>query len=76
MCEECFYTVCPPACPNAPEPAAVCACDICFEPIRAGEAYIETPHGGKICDECIDDLTVSDVLEYLGCVKRTAVMAA
>ena len=51
MCSLCLKTPCDSRCPNAPEPKPVVNCKEC---------------GGGICEDCMDDMTVSEMLELFG----------
>lgn len=72
MCSVCLKTPCDNRCPNAPEPPAVHTCDRCSEPIRSGDKFIEEPDGDILCESCLDNMTVDDLLRELGIDVQTA----
>ena len=58
---------------SAPVLSAVGHCALCGLPIYGFElaecpCYV-TPSGDAICNVCIATVSVSEVLEYLGCVR-------
>ena len=62
MCAFCGTIGCDPRCPNAPEPKVVYRCGNCKGDIREGDKYIR--HGEKaVCEECVDDMTVTELLD-------------
>lgn len=65
MCSMCLKTPCHPRCPNAPEPVAVYSCCKCGEGIFGGEKYLDSSEG-KICEDCLDDMTADEWLELFG----------
>lgn len=63
MCSECWYTVGhAPGCPNAPEPEPVYTCIKCGEGIFNGDKYYDS-YDGAICQGCIEDMSVSELME-------------
>lgn len=46
-------------------------CDECREPICDGETYYEI-NGEVICKNCIDNMTTSELLDFLGYEDHTA----
>lgn len=65
MCSICMQNPCHPRCPNAPEYKPIMRCLECGEGIYVGDKYYDTGYGG-ICGECMEDKTVSEILELLG----------
>jgi len=73
MCSECRSSPCDARCPNAPEPASFCTCNICGGDISYGEDYWEDPDGETMgCKDCVEDMTARELLDYLGCNLRLA----
>jgi len=46
-------------------------CDFCEEPISEGGTYIEDD-GARMCQTCLDNVTVSEMLKALGIHVKTA----
>lgn len=65
MCALCRQNPCDNRCPNAPEPEPVMICSRCEEGIFAGEKYFESSDG-PICEECLHDMSGTEVLELIG----------
>lgn len=65
MCSVCMSVHCHPRCPNAPEPTAVFRCSKCGEGILDGDRYFDSSDG-KICEECLDDMTTGEFLGLFG----------
>lgn len=65
MCELCRQIPCMKICPNAQEPKPVEICLECGEGIYEGDEYFNGPDG-QICEVCMEDKTVREVLEILG----------
>lgn len=61
MCSVCRQSPCHPRCPNAPEPAPVAYCRICYEPLFAGDKHYD-----GICKGCLDDMDTEEWLELFG----------
>lgn len=57
--------------PEPPERKPIHECLCCEDGICADERYIETSDG-YICGLCLDEMTVSDVLEQLNVEVKTA----
>lgn len=72
MCAECHMIPCHPRCPNAPDPIPVHRCDRCGEPIVPGDKFIKEPDGDILCEYCLDNMTVTDLLKELGIDLETA----
>lgn len=52
MCELCRKSICPGACPNAPEPPLYGECEVCGEPIYDGDECYEL--GDHLyCEACV-----------------------
>lgn len=60
MCEICGFTECPAGCPNA-ELKDIGVCEVCGEPIYAGQKYIK-PNGLYHID-CLSELTGAEICE-------------
>lgn len=71
MCALCRREPCDPRCPNSPEPIPVYRCKICGEGIFEGDRYLDIG-GEKICEMCMDEMPVDEVLELFGEVMKTA----
>lgn len=71
MCMVCKQSPCHPRCPNAPELRAKHECCECGKGIYEGDKYFDGPEG-YICEDCIDDKTVREVLELLDQKLKTA----
>ena len=67
MCEICRQTPCNSRCPNAPEPEPVEKC------LKCGE-YFDGPDG-PICENCMEDMSYSEVLEIIGEKMKVAEVA-
>lgn len=65
MCSLCLKTPCDSRCPNAPEPKPVVNCKECGVGIFEGERFCDSEKG-PICEDCMDDMTVSEMLELFG----------
>lgn len=64
MCSICLQSPCNFRCPNATEPKAVYRCSVCGEGIYRWQKYFETVKG-YICDECIEDMSATDLMEMM-----------
>ena len=71
MCALCLQTPCHPRCPNAPEREPIKTCVRCDEGILAGDKYFGS-EDGSICEECMDGMKASEILELLGEELKTA----
>lgn len=71
MCSMCMMTPCHPRCPNAPEPEPVHTCRRCGYGIFEGDKFFDGPDG-YVCEECLEDMAVEQILEMLGESLRTA----
>lgn len=71
MCSVCMSIPCHPRCPNAPEPVPVHKCEKCGEGIFEGDKYFNGQEG-YICEECLDDMSSSELLELVGESLATA----
>ncbi len=65
MCEICGQIPCHPSCPNADEELPVERCVECGEGIYSGEKYFASCIG-PICQICMEDKTVDEILESMG----------
>ena len=65
MCAECGMNPCHPRCPNAPEPVPVHECVKCGYGILVGDKFWDSPEG-KICEECVDDMSAEEILKLCG----------
>lgn len=64
MCSICLQSPCNFRCPNATEPKTVYQCSVCGEGIYRWQKYFETVKG-YICDECIEDMSATDLMEMM-----------
>lgn len=71
MCSVCLQSPCSSRCPNASEPEPVYMCIKCNEGIFSGDKYFDS-YLGPICEDCLDDMTVKECLEYVGETLSTA----
>jgi len=71
MCSECHQAPCDARCPNAPEPQVVYECNSCGDDIVTGDKYVEIEFQ-HICEGCLDNMTVSDLLKLLNAYMMTA----
>lgn len=71
MCSECLMSPCHPRCPNAPEPTPIFRCRVCGEGIYEGDKYFDDGNS-EICSECMDDMSVEEMLELFGETMKTA----
>ena len=53
MCAECGMNPCHPRCPK------------CGYGILAGDKFWDSPEG-KICEECVDDMSAEEILKLCG----------
>lgn len=74
MCEICRQTPCASRCPNAPEPKPVEICIKCGEGIHEGEEFFDGPEG-PICEDCMEDMSYSEILELIGEKMKVAEVA-
>lgn len=65
ICAECGMNPCHPRCPNAPEPVPVHECVKCGYGILVGDKFWDSPEG-KICEECVDDMSAEEILKLCG----------
>lgn len=65
MCAEFGMNPCHPRCPNAPEPVPVHECVKCGYGILVGDKFWDSPEG-KICEECVDDMSAEEILKLCG----------
>lgn len=65
MCSVCLRVPCHPRCPNTPELVSVHRCGKCGEGIFEGDRYFNSQEG-YICEECLDDMSSSELLELVG----------
>ena len=71
MCNYCHSYPHLAGCPNAPEPASICDCKRCREPIFIGDEYYDF-QGDCYCEECFEDIAVKLMLENDYVAKKTA----
>lgn len=71
MCGMCLRSPCDTRCPNAPEAKIIYTCSKCGYGIFEGEKFLDGPEG-YICEECLADMTVKEILEMCGENLRTA----
>lgn len=65
MCEYCHSWPHLPGCPNEPDPIPVETCCKCGDGIFDGDEYFDGCDG-PVCRECMEDMTVSELLELCG----------
>lgn len=65
MCSVCLSTPCFSRCPGADEPTPVYKCSECGEGIFEDEKYLDGLDK-KVCLECLNGMTVSEILEVVG----------
>lgn len=70
MCEICLHSPCLRGCPNEEIPVAG-TCDHCGDDLAVGDKYVDL-YGYHVCENCIDNMTVSDILEILDLSFETA----
>lgn len=61
MCDICMQSPCHPRCPNAPEPVPEYWCSECGEGIFDGDEYFDSQEG-PICKNCMEDMTIEEIL--------------
>ncbi len=71
MCEVCRQNPCHPSCPNAPDPVGVYTCVECGYGIFEGEKYFDSIKG-PVCENCLDDMTTTELIELFGEELETA----
>lgn len=71
MCSVCLQSPCHSRCPNAPEPVPTYTCCECGEGIYKGEKYFDGADG-TVCKNCMEEMTVSKLLELVGESLMTA----
>ena len=65
MCAICGFNTCHLRCPNAPDPIPVHRCNVCKGGIYFGDRFFDSSKG-PICSDCLEDMTVGEVLELVG----------
>lgn len=65
MCSECHNWPHLHGCPNEPEPTPVMVCSCCGYGIFEGDEYFDGIDG-PVCKDCLDDMTVEEILEIFG----------
>lgn len=71
MCSLCLAIPCHPRCPNASEPVEMYKCRICGEGIFVGDQYFDTGNS-EICTQCMDEMTVDEILMLFDEKMKTA----
>jgi len=56
-------------------PEVICTCGLCEEVIYEGDEYYDTPDGDVLCEVCVDNMSIRELMEFVGCEKKTAVAA-
>lgn len=74
MCEICRQTPCDSRCPNASEPKPVASCVKCGEGIYEGDEFFDSLDG-PICEDCMEDMSYSEILEVIGEKMKVAEVA-
>ena len=64
MCDICHQYNCPSSCPNASD-CVIGRCAYCGEAIRDYESTITLEDGRKYHRECLEDMTITDLLDEL-----------
>ncbi|GFI61893.1 hypothetical protein IMSAG049_01064 [Clostridiales bacterium] len=70
-CEYCHTLPHLPGCPGEPEPRAVHRCKRCKEGITEGEEFYDID-GEYYHVECLEEMTVAEILSLLGIDKEEA----
>ena len=65
MCIMCLKTPCDLRCPNASELTKEFRCCECGHPIFENEKYFNSENGA-ICEECLEEKTVKEIIELCG----------
>jgi len=65
MCSVCLNSPCDYRCPNAEEMLPQHYCISCDCGIEHGKNYLDTIEG-KICEGCMEDMSVREILELCG----------
>ena len=71
MCSECNLSVCSSRCPNAPEVKATYKCIKCGEEIYEGDKFFDS-NEGEICEACMEDMSVQEILNLFNERLKTA----
>lgn len=74
MCEMCRQIPCASRCPNAPEQKPIKTCLQCDGGIYEGDEYFDSPNG-PVCEECMEDMSYSEILEVIGEKMKVAEVA-
>lgn len=73
MCSLCLRIPCDRRCPNAIEPKPVMICSVCNEGIFEGNRFYDS-NKGPVCEACLEDMTVLEILKLFGEKLTTAEM--
>ncbi len=65
MCRECYQLRCPSSCPNA-SAASIGRCACCGDPIGEEEARLRESGGALYHIECLEALSLTELLELFG----------
>lgn len=65
MCSICHQHLCDTRCPNAPESVPVEICNDCGCEIYEGDKFYNG-NDSTICKDCMEDMTVEEILQLLG----------
>lgn len=65
MCSICGYHICPSGCPNEEETPIIGKCTRCKAPIHEEYGYKNEEGEPVLCDECVENMSASDFIEYL-----------
>lgn len=71
MCSVCLSTPCRSGCPNEHDPAPVYTCSQCGYGIYDGDKYLDTSKG-YVCEGCLEDMTLGNLLGLFGESLATA----
>ena len=65
MCSLCGQLPCNPKCPNAPYVNPLYWCSRCGNGIYSGEYFFDG-YGGKVCEDCLDEMTAHEIIKMCG----------
>lgn len=65
MCSICLTSPCDYRCPNADEISYENYCTKCGKGIDHGDYYLDS-RGGVICESCLEDMDIDQILKYCG----------
>ncbi len=71
MCQYCLTPQCPSGCPNYEGPDPEYVCDECGEGIYSDDKYVDID-GNRYHLDCVEDMSITDLLALLGVDVFTA----